>query len=325
MSRDNRTQLVVESILPFIETHRKLELQKNVRRPYILGVTGLQGSGKSHLASALVVVLSKDHNYNTIEVSLDDFYLTHEEQKALRTRKPSNSLLKARGQPGTHDSSLLKSFFSQFSDPSTKSIWIPSFDKSLFQGEGDRLPQSEWKTINCHSPIDVVIFEGWCVGFQPCSEIEVEMKRAKALQIRHHSNEPGTSITNGLEDQFSIITLRNHELVDLLHVNDCLRTYSEDFMGPQHFDFMVHLDTDDLVNVYSWRMQQEHALRMKRGTGMTDEGVVEFVQIYMPAYELYLDGLRSGFFKEMRGTNKTKGQLQLVMGAQRNVVKSELF
>lgn len=227
------------------------------------------------MASALVVALSKDHNYNTIEVSLDDFYLRHDKQISLRTQIPSNTLFKARGQPGTHDPVLLKSFFSQFSDPLAKHVWIPSFDKSLFQGEGDRLPRSEWKTIDYHCPIDVVIFEGWCVGFQPCPDIEVERKRAEALQIRY-SNEPEKSITNFPESQFSTTTLGDHELVDLLHVNDCLRRYSEDFMGPQHFDFMVHLDTNDLVNVYTWRIQQEHALHRRKGTGMADEAVVKF-------------------------------------------------
>lgn len=44
MSRDSRVQLVVESVLPFIETHRKLKRQTNVQQPYILGVTGLQGT-----------------------------------------------------------------------------------------------------------------------------------------------------------------------------------------------------------------------------------------------------------------------------------------
>lgn len=237
------------------------------------------GSGKSHLASALAVALSENHSYNTIEVSLDDFYLTHDEQKSIHTQNPSNSLFKARGQPGTHDSVLLKSFFNQFSDPSAKKIWVPSFDKSLFQGEGDRLPRSEWRTIFCHCPIDVVIFEGWCVGFQPCLEIEVERKRGEALQIRH-LNESAKSITDFPESQFSTTTLGDHELVDLLHVNDYLRKYSEDFMGPQHFDFMVHLDTNDLVNVYTWRIQQEHALHIKKGTGMTDEEVVKFGTIF---------------------------------------------
>lgn len=45
----------------------------------------------------------------------------------------------------------------------------------------------------------------------------------------------------------------------------------------------------------------------------------------MPAYELYLDGLRSGFFDQVRSSNGTKGQLQLVMDVQRNVVESKLF
>ncbi|KFZ07977.1 hypothetical protein V501_06151 [Pseudogymnoascus sp. VKM F-4519 (FW-2642)] len=324
MSRDSRAQLVVESVLPFIEAHRKLEHQGNAKKPFILGVTGLQGSGKSHLASALVVALSKDHNYNTIEVSLDDFYLRHDEQISLRTQNPSNNLFKARGQPGTHDPVLLKSFFSQFSDPLAKHVWIPSFDKGLFQGEGDRLPLLEWKTIDCHCPIDVVIFEGWCVGFQPCPDIEVERKRVEALQIRH-LNEPEKSIMDFPQSQFSTTTLGDHKLVDLLHVNDCLRRYSEDFMGPQHFDFMVHLDTNDLGNVYTWRIQQEHALHRRKGTGMTDEAVVKFVQIYMPAYELYLEGLRSGFFRETGSFIRTKGQLQLVMDVERNVVESKLF
>lgn len=227
------------------------------------------------MASALVVALSENHNYNTIEVSLDDFYQPHDEQKALRIKNPSNVLFKARGHPGTHDTVLLKSFFSQFSDPSTKQIWIPSYDKSLFQGEGDRRPRSEWKVIDCHRPIDVVIFEGWCVGFQPCPEIEVVRKREEASQIRL-SNELKKSNLNFPDSQFSTTTLGDHELVNLLHVNDCLRRYSEDFMGPQHFDFMVHLDTNELVNVYTWRLQQEHALHMRKGSGMTDEEVVKF-------------------------------------------------
>lgn len=44
MSRDSRAQLVVESVLPFIEAHRKLEHQGNAKKPFILGVTGLQGT-----------------------------------------------------------------------------------------------------------------------------------------------------------------------------------------------------------------------------------------------------------------------------------------
>ena len=49
------------------------------------------------------------------------------------------------------------------------------------------------------------------------------------------------------------------------------------------------------------------------------------VQVYMPAYELYLEGLRKGFFGEHGILEGRKGQLQLVMDVERNVVKSRLF
>lgn len=67
-------------------------------------------------------------------------------------------------------------------------------------------------------------------------------------------------------------------------------------MGPSHFDALVHLTTDDLANVYRWRLGQEKALREARGSGMTDAEVVRFINIYMPSYELYLDSLNKGLF-----------------------------
>jgi D-glycerate 3-kinase len=42
-------------------------------------------------------------------------------------------------------------------------IRILRFDKSLFDGEGDRLPESEWTSVQ--GPLDVVLLHGWCVGF----------------------------------------------------------------------------------------------------------------------------------------------------------------
>ena len=42
---------------------------------------------------------------------------------------------------------------------------------------------------------------------------------------------------------------------------------------------------------------------------------------YMPAYELYLDGLREGFFP----TDSRKLQLHVLLDAQRTVTKMELM
>ena len=90
-------------------------------------------------------------------------------------------------------------------------------------------------------------------------------------------------------------------------------------------------DAEDTQYVYNWRLQQEAALRASKGTGMTDEQVVNFVngcksaihgraltclltRTDYPAYELYTDVLRQGIFSEDKGK-----QLRLVVGEDRRV------
>lgn len=72
--------------------------------------------------------------------------------------------------------------------------------------------------------------------------------------------------------------------------------------------------------VYDWRLQSEAGLRAQRGTGMTDEQVIHFVNGYMPAYELFEDTLRSGIYGDAKGK-----QLRIVLGKDRKVVHSEII
>lgn len=57
-------------------------------------------------------------------------------------------------------------------------------------------------------------------------------------------------------------------------------------------------------------------MRASKGTGMSKEQVIEFVNGYYPCYELYTDVLRNGIF----GGEKGK-QLRLVVGKDRKVVQ----
>jgi D-glycerate 3-kinase len=68
-------------------------------------------SSKSTWTDALVTALQQKFIYNTINLSLDDLYLDHEGLVNIRTNNPSNQLLQARGQPGTHDIDLSLAFF----------------------------------------------------------------------------------------------------------------------------------------------------------------------------------------------------------------------
>lgn len=73
---------------------------------------------------------------------------------------------------------------------STGEILVPRYDKSLHEGRGDRAPKSQWVekqgairqawlsrdialwslTVCCDQmllgPLDVLLIEGWCMGFQ---------------------------------------------------------------------------------------------------------------------------------------------------------------
>ena len=54
-------------------------------------------------------------------------------------------------------------------------VEIPRFDKSLHNGQGDRLPM-DGSGVVVKGPLDVVILEGWSVCFYPIEEEEVERR-----------------------------------------------------------------------------------------------------------------------------------------------------
>lgn len=170
---------------------------------------------------------------------------------------------------------FFSSLFSE--DGASREVLIPEFDNSEFNGEGDRVPEEKWNkvVISPESGIDVIVLEGWCVGFQPLDESVLEEKWKKG---KYESE-----ISTRSEQQFPMRTLQNHELSSYIEINRNLQTYCDVFMGPQHLDYLVHPGTDDLMNVYRWRMQQEHALRRSQDAGMPDEQVISFVECYMPA------------------------------------------
>jgi D-glycerate 3-kinase len=294
---------IVDSLVPYINRHIQAQSSTQTNRPFIFGLTGLQGSGKSTWTNAIVKRLNDKHNYRTINLSLDDLYLDHDELVKLRLTNPDNKLVQSRGQPGTHDMELARSFFQSLNSGSE--VLIPSFDKSKFNGEGGRAPKETWQRIPAGTQIDVVIFEGWCVGFKPLDETVVRQKWDEGLR-----QEAG--------EGYPTKTLKEHALEHLLGVNEKLRQYCDQFMGSRHLDLLLHLDTLSLVTVYKWRIQQEHALREQTGHGMTDEEVIRFVKGYMPAYELYLDEmrdqLRHGFFEE-----KSKGRVRILLDQDREI------
>lgn len=132
---------------------------RHARRPLLVGLSGLQGSGKSTFARALAAAA----NARAIPcdvLSLDDFYYGRRARQHLaRTRHP---LFATRGVPGTHDVGLLLHALAALGVAGPRRpARLPRFDK----GRDTRVVPSRWRRVA--RPPALVVLEGWCVGVPP--------------------------------------------------------------------------------------------------------------------------------------------------------------
>ncbi|CAI4212753.1 unnamed protein product [Parascedosporium putredinis] len=283
----------IESILaifvPLIQAHREKST-----RPFILGLSGLQGSGKSTWASALVHALNAEHSLCARTLSLDDLYFDYPQLMAIRKANPGNGLLQTRGQPGTHDETLAQEVFSKI------------------------------KALN------VTKENGWCLGFRPLGpEVLTKLwEEAKATTLNREVAPLISKSSTCLEqeDPLLVNTLATHNVGHLLVINANLQRYCETFTGPEHFDGFIHLNTDRLTNVYEWRLGQEKALREHK-PGMSDTQVIQFVRGYMAAYELFLPRLQQeNFFytKQKRKVHQpTRASLHNMANLRRDSIEQQ--
>ncbi|KAI8379587.1 P-loop containing nucleoside triphosphate hydrolase protein [Radiomyces spectabilis] len=321
-----QAQASLDHILHHRDAYLKDRADRHLgRRPLVVGVSGCQGSGKTTLCDTLAHILREEHNMNVVNFSLDDLYLTRADQAHLAEANPGNRLLQYRGQAGSHDMALARSIFSKLLDKNAQSnvpVAIPSYDKSLFGGLGDRLPKSSWKQV--YPPYDVILFEGWMLGFKPLLN----------EQLEHVYRQKSQENQQGHKNQ-----LTEHPLAHIEKLNDKLVTYERELYP--FMDIFIHLSPTDLEQVYQWRLQQEHHMKQTRNVqGLSDEAVRAFVDTYMPAYELYLPRLdRVGFFgqgdrgeslKGYEGPQRQDGgysgqerHLRLVLDQDRRLIRSQ--
>ncbi|KAI8865394.1 P-loop containing nucleoside triphosphate hydrolase protein, partial [Ramicandelaber brevisporus] len=296
-----------------------------------------------------------------VTLSIDDFYLTHSEKCALAARNSDNPLLQYRGNAGTHDIALgestLQSLCSLGNSRNAEyggEVLLPKYNKMLYNGQGDRVPveSGEWQRVT--APLDVVVLEGWMVGFTALGH---EAVRSRFPSLCHE----GKAVPSGLTAEH------------LAAIDDALRDGMQARWYP-FFDAIVHVDTvADSVGdfVYAWRLQQEQSARAAdavvtvegdnggnsgdsgsnggngsngdngksggsgsgnssdcssvsgndRGSssgndrGMSDAQVHDFVDRFMPAYALYVPQMRADMAR--RGDIPA---MSIVLDAERDMV-----
>ncbi len=213
--------------------------------PLIAGISGAQGSGKSTLCRVLEGLLREGHGLNAATLSLDDLYLTRRERAALAGAV--HPLLATRGVPGTHDVALGEAVFADVR-AGRAGVRLPRFDKA----RDDRAPEAEWPVIA--APIDVLLFEGWCVGAVPQS--------AEDLTVPVNALEAGEDADGSWRR----------------HVNAALAGPYRALFAP--IDYLVMLAAPGFEAVLGWRQLQEQKLRARSGSGMSDAEVARFVMHY---------------------------------------------
>ena len=193
----------------------------------LVGVSGCQGSGKTTLASLLVLLLDKLLGLRGVNLSIDDFYLTHAQRQNLaRTVHP---LLATRGVPGTHDVQLALDTIAALRKPGI--VPIPRFNKAI----DDRAPQAEWPRMQ--APVDVIVLEGWCLSIGPQTHAQLEQA------------------INSLEEQ------EDSEGAWRRYVNERIATeYAQLY---DMVDFLIMLKAPDFAKVFEWRQNQEDKLAAK--------------------------------------------------------------
>ncbi|KAK0212535.1 P-loop containing nucleoside triphosphate hydrolase protein [Desarmillaria ectypa] len=267
-----------------ISKHILARISAGSKKPIFAAIQGPQGSGKSYLTGLTQKFLTDSPQLLRVAVlSIDDIYLSHDGLVSLALQHPSNPLWKGRGQPGTHDVVLGVQILQSLKE-GREVVDIPRFDKSLFNGEGDRLPMDGSNSVD--PPIDVVIMEGWCMGFYPISQARLaekwegiwkEQKIALALQDKRL----------GSKDCLQDINLALKAYIDLWAFFDIFIQIQPAPPTRSHSPYSV---------IYQWRLEQEHYMKASNGgKGMSDDAVKLFVDRYIPGYVFFGQGVTEGF------------------------------
>lgn len=226
---------------------------QSLGRPFIQGILGGQGTGKTTLCQILSLIL-QHLEYKTLCLSIDDLYKTYSDRLALQKQDPR---LIWRGPPGTHDVDLGINLLDQIRQRQNP-VTVPRFDKSAFDGAGDRT------TPDIVNNIDIVLFEGWFVGVLP-------------IEPQLFATAPPPITTE--EDRIFSRDM-NHQL----------HTYLPLW---QRLDSLIAISPRDYRYSLQWRKQAERKMIATGKSGMAEAQIEEFVNYFWRALhpELFIQPL----------------------------------
>ncbi|BCL35596.1 glycerate kinase [Nostoc sp. MS1] len=214
--------------------------RQQLKRPFIQGILGSQGTGKTTMSLVIELILQQ-LGYRTLSLSLDDLYKTYSDRLALLEHDPR---LIWRGPPGTHDIDLGLDVLEQIRQGKSP-ITVPRFDKSAHAGAGDRT------NPDIITGVDIVIFEGWFVGVRPINPDLFDCA-------------PPPIVTDADK---TFARDMNHQLTKYLPLWEKL-------------DSLILLYPIDYRCSLAWRKQAEQKMIAAGKSGMTDAQIEDFVNYF---------------------------------------------
>ena len=241
ISKENLEKDLINYYRPFAQKLISLKKQKGRNKSLIIGVSAIQGVGKTTQGEVMEALL-KELGYLSVSLSIDDHYITHEQLNELREFDPRYI---RRGV--THDIPMAINNLTDLKKMTDgENVKIPIYDKGAFEGDGDRVG---WKAIT--KKPDFIFYDGWMLGARRVEDEVVFESGLPALDTPEHI-------------QFAKDI--NKKLDQYLPLWDLI-------------DFMNVLYVPNYEISLIWRDQAEEVLRAQ-GKGMSKDEIREFVYYF---------------------------------------------
>lgn len=121
--------------------------------PYVVGIVGGQGAGKTTLCASLETYLDDTLKRESLTLALDDFYLSADERHAIS--REVSPLVKTRGVPGTHHVDHLFDCLSRLKSDTPNALYLPRFSKA---------DDTQVEPVFYSGSPSIIFLEGWCIG-----------------------------------------------------------------------------------------------------------------------------------------------------------------
>lgn len=224
-------------------------------------------------------------------ISYDDFYLTHDAQQKLASENPDNIYVAKRGPAGTHDIELgTQTLQKLINCKEGETVVLPKYDKSAFDGEGDRIDYEKNPEKKIESgPVDLILVDSWMLGHQPVDAVE-----SKAI-----------ADNAGME-----------------FVNEQLKNYAQ---WDELYDAAVLIAASDSNTVLEWSKEEEKAKWEAGASSLSVDELKALGDRFNPCYDAYMENMAKNGIKDQVAPERTlgfkldKGKEPVVDGAEASV------